>query len=101
MKHLANTLAHARCVPLQRDMRDIIIIGAGPAGCVAAIMLARGGWRVRVVEQHHYPRDKVCGECLSALGHDVLEHARLRRSFSKLSPVELTRTLVYSPAGAS
>ena len=47
-------------------MYDAIIIGAGPAGCIAAILLARGGRNVCLIEQHRFPRDKVCGECLSA-----------------------------------
>src|SRR5689334_22022039 len=49
-----------------------MIIGAGPAGSTAAIVLARRGWDVTIVEQHRFPRDKVCGECISALGMDVL-----------------------------
>ena len=47
-------------------MPDMTIIGAGPAGSVAAIALARLNWRVTLVEQHDFPRDKVCGECVSA-----------------------------------
>jgi flavin-dependent dehydrogenase len=49
-----------------------LVIGGGPAGSLAAMLLARGGWRVTLVEQHRFPRDKVCGECVSSLGIDVL-----------------------------
>src|SRR5690242_730212 len=49
-----------------------IVIGAGPAGSIAAMLLARAQWDVTLVEQHRFPRDKVCGECLSSLGVDVL-----------------------------
>jgi len=45
---------------------DAVICGAGPAGAAAAILLARLGWRVMLVEQQRYPRQKVCGECMSA-----------------------------------
>ncbi len=45
---------------------DVLVIGAGPAGAATAIWLAAAGWRVVLVEQHAYPRQKVCGECLSA-----------------------------------
>jgi len=45
---------------------DAVICGAGPAGTAAAILLARMGWRVMLVEQQRYPRQKVCGECMSA-----------------------------------
>jgi flavin-dependent dehydrogenase len=45
---------------------DALIVGAGPAGAAAAILLAQAGWRVMLVEQQRYPRQKVCGECMSA-----------------------------------
>ncbi len=44
---------------------DVAIIGAGPAGSAAAIELARADRRVIVFEQKRFPRDKVCGGCLS------------------------------------
>jgi len=42
---------------------------------VAGIALARGGVDVTLVEQAKFPREKVCGECVSALGIEVLERA--------------------------
>jgi len=45
---------------------DALVIGAGPAGASTAILLAQAGWRVLLVEQQIYPRQKVCGECLTA-----------------------------------
>ena len=49
---------------------DVVVIGAGPAGAVIACHLARQQRRVLVVEAKAFPRDKVCGGCLSrrALG---------------------------------
>jgi 2-polyprenyl-6-methoxyphenol hydroxylase-like FAD-dependent oxidoreductase len=45
---------------------DALVIGAGPAGAASAILLAQAGWQVILVEQCLYPRQKVCGECLTA-----------------------------------
>ena len=45
---------------------DAVIIGAGPAGSAAAILLARAGWSVALVERQGFPRRKVCGECIAA-----------------------------------
>jgi flavin-dependent dehydrogenase len=46
-----------------------LIAGAGPAGCAAAIVLARGGVRPLMVERSEGPRDVVCG---GFLGWDAL-----------------------------
>lgn len=45
---------------------DAMIIGAGPAGSATAILLARNGWRVALIERVEFPRRKVCGECIAA-----------------------------------
>ena len=46
-------------------MWDAAVIGAGPAGSVAARELARRGLRVRLVDRATFPRAKVCGCCLN------------------------------------
>jgi geranylgeranyl reductase family protein len=45
--------------PMERF--DVAVIGAGPAGSVTAIHLARGGARVLLVDKASFPRDKPCG----------------------------------------
>jgi geranylgeranyl reductase family protein len=40
---------------------DAIVVGAGPAGSVTAIHLARAGARVLLVDRARFPRDKPCG----------------------------------------
>jgi geranylgeranyl reductase family protein len=40
---------------------DAIVVGAGPAGSVTAVHLARAGARVLVVDKARFPRDKPCG----------------------------------------
>jgi menaquinone-9 beta-reductase len=78
---------------------NVIVIGGGPAGSVAALRLARAGWRVTLVEQHRFPRDKVCGECLSALGADVLLRLGQLERLAACGAVRLDRTLLHAPCG--
>jgi len=44
---------------------DVVIVGAGPAGSATAWHLATAGVRTLLVDKSHFPRDKVCGDCLS------------------------------------
>lgn len=44
---------------------DVLIVGAGPAGCVAATVLARAGARVRLLDRSRFPRHKLCGDTLN------------------------------------
>lgn len=52
---------------------DVAVIGGGPAGCVAAWHLARGGMRVALLEKQAAPHHKVCGEFISGEGVPYLE----------------------------
>jgi 2-polyprenyl-6-methoxyphenol hydroxylase-like FAD-dependent oxidoreductase len=52
---------------------DALVIGAGPAGASTAILLKLAGWGVILVEKIAYPRQKVCGECLSAASLALLD----------------------------
>jgi flavin-dependent dehydrogenase len=45
---------------------DLAIIGGGPAGTAAALEARRHGMKVAIWDRDRFPRDKVCGEFLSA-----------------------------------
>ncbi|HYJ64219.1 MAG TPA: geranylgeranyl reductase family protein [Parafilimonas sp.] len=49
---------------IDNNMFDITIIGAGPAGCAAALALRNSGLHVAVIDKHIFPRDKVCGDAI-------------------------------------
>src|SRR2546429_207498 len=45
---------------------DVAVVGGGPAGAAAAITLARAGHDVVLVDRARFPRDKCCGDGLTA-----------------------------------
>lgn len=51
---------------------DVLVIGAGPAGSAAAATLAGAGLEVVLIDQHTFPRDKVCGDGLIPDAHNAL-----------------------------
>ena len=53
--------------------RDVAVVGAGPAGTAAATKLAEAGLDVVVLDRATFPRDKICGDGLTALALRLLE----------------------------
>jgi geranylgeranyl reductase family protein len=51
---------------------DVLVVGSGPAGSVAALVLARGGARVALVDKARFPRDKACGDLIGPRGVQLL-----------------------------
>ncbi|PXW92769.1 geranylgeranyl reductase family protein [Sphaerotilus hippei] len=52
---------------------EVLVVGAGPAGSACAAHLARAGHEVWLVDQHDFPRDKVCGDGLIPDAHQALQ----------------------------
>jgi flavin-dependent dehydrogenase len=60
---------------------DAVVVGGGPGGATAALLLARAGWSVALVERKAFPRRKVCGEYLSATNWPLLERLGVAGEF--------------------
>jgi geranylgeranyl reductase family protein len=52
---------------------DAVVVGSGPAGSIAALVLARGGARVALIDKATFPRDKACGDLIGPRGVRVLD----------------------------
>jgi flavin-dependent dehydrogenase len=61
---------------------DLLIVGAGPAGCAAAIRAAGGGLRVALVEKASFPRD-LPGEALHPDVEQIFAELGVARAISK------------------
>jgi menaquinone-9 beta-reductase len=70
---------------------DIAVIGAGPSGAVAAQHLAAAGLRVMLLDKATFPRDKSCGDGLTADGIQILERTGLSEWLEQFNKIDTLR----------
>ena len=73
---------------------DVLIVGAGPAGCTAAERLAGGGWSVAVLEEHDQVGDPV--NCSGIISVEAVESFRLPKELIRHT---LNSVKFQSPGG--
>jgi len=83
---------------------DVIISGAGPAGCTAALALGSSGLKVALIEKAKFPREKVCGDAIPAYVPKVLntinpEYAGAFKRLAEKKEVNVCR--FTAPSGKS
>ena len=80
-------------------MFDIAIVGAGPAGCSAALSLRESGCSVALFERTSFPRVKICGDGLCDRSINTLRDINPRyvdEFFSAYNPESIQHTdLIY------
>ncbi|MET0704256.1 MAG: geranylgeranyl reductase family protein [Mycobacterium sp.] len=75
---------------------DLAIVGGGPAGAAAAWQAATTGARVVVLDKAEFPRDKPCGDGLTARAVSYLQKMGLGEEVSKFHRVDGVK--VFSPS---
>ncbi len=86
---------------MNNEHYDIIVIGAGLAGCSSAIQLAQQGYRVLLLEQQRYPVHKLCGEFLSVEVIAAFEQLGILEAVRQAGAHPIRRTYLTTSTGAS
>jgi geranylgeranyl reductase family protein len=79
---------------------DVVVVGAGPAGTAAAITAVERGLTTVCVDKAQFPRDKTCGDGLTANALRLLEELGVSASdLDAAEPVFVRETVLVSPSG--
>ena len=79
---------------------DAVVVGAGPAGSVAALVLARAGVDVQLVDRSIFPRDKLCGDTLNPGALSILDRLGLGNRVRERA-IPIRGMVITGPCGAS
>ena len=80
---------------------DVIVVGAGPAGCSAAFFAASYGASVLLADKLPFPREKACGDGISPRALAVLDRIGASRAIeASCKSMKIHSVLVFSPSGA-
>ncbi|HWQ33666.1 MAG TPA: NAD(P)/FAD-dependent oxidoreductase [Blastocatellia bacterium] len=78
---------------------DVIVVGAGPAGTSASILLAQRGVNVLLLEKSRFPREKLCGEFLSPETLRLFERLGVRERMMEAGAQVIRKWVLVAPGG--
>jgi menaquinone-9 beta-reductase len=80
---------------------DLAVVGAGPAGSLAAALAAKAGFSTVILEQKYFPRHKICGgfiseRSLSLLPEDLILPPEISNPVNRLTVTRGNKSSVYT-----
>jgi len=84
---------------IARHEFDVVVVGAGPAGSIAATYCQRQGLTVALLEARTFPRDKICGDGLAGRCQSVLKELGLMEKVIALPHGHCNGVIFSSPKG--
>jgi len=79
---------------------DVVIVGAGPAGSATAIMLARRGHSVAILDKEKFPREKLCGDFINPSNWPTLRRLGVAEEVLAASRDRISEFRITSYLGA-
>jgi geranylgeranyl reductase family protein len=80
---------------VSRSRFDVLVVGGGPAGSIASLVLAQNGVDVALVDKSAFPRDKACGDVVGPRGLQLLSDLELAPPIGR----DVGDMLVIGPTG--
>ncbi len=87
-------------LPQESHIYDVIIVGGGPAGSIAAMYLKKAGKQVLIVDKARFPRDKICGDAQGRKLAAIMKELGIYDGYVKLGGQPIFGLRLSSPNGS-
>jgi menaquinone-9 beta-reductase len=80
---------------------DAVVVGAGPAGSSSAIVLARLGYKVALIDKSRFPREKLCGDFINPINHPIFQALGVEKQLLACDHEKVVGFRITSTSGAA